>query len=92
MAVPQRHPGGFLRLKIAGRYLLLTGVLVGVVGVAGDWLAWPFLTSTVGPTAYVFTAHPGSEASRFRNVALGRTVAVQTHDRERAHDTTGVLS
>ena len=44
------------------RYLLLTGGLVGAVGSAGRFLAWPLLTSTVGPTAYVFAAHPGTEA------------------------------
>ena len=58
------------------RYLLLTGVLVGAVGIAGRYLAWPLLTSTVGPTAYVFAAHPGSEAARFRNALIGHAVAI----------------
>jgi hypothetical protein len=58
------------------RYLLLTGVLVGAVGIAGKFLAWPLLTSTVGPTAYVFAAHPGTEAARFRNALVGHGVAV----------------
>lgn len=58
------------------RYLLLTGVLVGVVGIAGRYLAWPLLTSTVGPTAYVFAAHPESEAAKFRNALVGHAVAI----------------
>ena len=57
------------------RYLLLTGVLVGAVGIAGRFLAWPLLTSTVGPTAYVFAAHPRTEAARSRNALVGHAVA-----------------
>lgn len=60
------------------RYLLLIALLVGVVGVAGRLLFWPLLTSTVGPTAYVFAAHPQSEAARFRNAVIGHGVAVGT--------------
>ena len=58
------------------RYLCLTGVLVGAVGVADRFLAWPLLTSTVGPSAYVFAAHPHSEAARFRNAVIGHSVAI----------------
>ncbi len=64
------------RALAACRYLLVTGVLVGVVGVAGRYLSLPLLTSTLGPTAYVFAAHPHSEPARFRNAALGHAVAV----------------
>ena len=67
---------GRVRALIALRYLLLTGGVVAAVGVAGRWLAWPLLTSTVGPTAYVFVAHPDSETSRLRNALIGHTVAV----------------
>ena len=49
---------------------------MGAVGIAGRWLAWPLLTSTVGPTAYVFAAHPHSEAARFRNALIGHGVAI----------------
>jgi hypothetical protein len=69
-------PNGRVRAEIALRYLLLTAVVVGVVGVVGHWLAWPLITSTIGPTAYMFIAHPESEASRFRNALIGHTVAV----------------
>jgi hypothetical protein len=58
------------------RYLLLTDVLVGVVGLVGRFLAWPLLTSTVGPTASVFAAHPDSEAARFRTALAGHSVAL----------------
>ena len=64
------------RLTLGLRYLILTGVLVGAVGLAGRFLAWPLLTSTVGPTAYVFAAHPDSEAARFRNALTGHGVAL----------------
>jgi hypothetical protein len=65
-----------MRAGIALRYLLLTGVVIGVVGIAGHWLAWPLITSTVGPTAYMFVANPHSETSRFRNALIGHSVAV----------------
>jgi hypothetical protein len=65
-----------VHVQVAVRYLLLVGVVVGVVGVVGQWLAWPLITSTVGPTAYMFAAHPESETSRFRNALIGHTVAV----------------
>jgi HPP family len=58
------------------RYLLFTGMLVGAVGVAGHYLAWPLLTSTIGPTAYVFAAHPRSDAARFWNAVAGHAVAI----------------
>ena len=69
----QRPPGCVVA---ASRYLVLTVVLVGVVGIAGRWLAWPLLTSTVGPTAYLFASHPRTETARFRNAAMGHAVAV----------------
>jgi len=68
-----RHPWSE-RAALALRYLLLTGALVGAVGVAGRYLAWPLLTSTVGPTAYVFAAHP--QAARFRNALVGHGAAI----------------
>jgi HPP family len=58
------------------RYLLLTGALVGAVGIAGRFIAWPLLTSTIGPTAYVFAAHPRTEAASFRNALIGHGVAI----------------
>ena len=63
-------------LLTAARYLCLTALLVGVVGLAGRWLAWPLLTSTIGPTAYLFAAHPRTEPARLRNAAIGHAVAL----------------
>jgi len=65
-----------VRLALGVRYLLFTGVSVGAVGIAGRYLAWPLLTSTIGPTAYVFAAHPRSEAARFQNALFGHAVAI----------------
>jgi len=73
LASPSRPSG---HLLIAARYLCLTALLVGVVGLAGRWLAWPLLTSTVGPTAYLFATHPRTEPARLRNAAIGHAVAV----------------
>jgi hypothetical protein len=71
---PHRLKSG--RAVLGLRYLLLTGALVAAVGIAGRFLAWPLLTSTVGPTAYIFAAHPESEAARFRSAVLGHAVAI----------------
>lgn len=73
---PAREGPGSTRLALGVRYLLLTGVLVAAVGIGGRFLAWPLLTSTIGPTAYVFAAHPRSEAAKFRNALVGHAVAV----------------
>lgn len=64
------------RLEPAVRFFALTVVLVGTVGLAGRLLAWPLLTSTIGPTAYLFAAHPTSEAARFRNALIGHGVGI----------------
>lgn len=66
------------RTAVGLRYLMLTAVLVAAVGAGGWWLSWPLLTSTVGPTAYVFATHPHSETSRFRNAVIGHGVAIGT--------------
>jgi len=58
------------------RYLTIAVVLLFAVGVAGHFLSWPLLTSTLGPTVYVFAANPGTEAARFRNATLGHAIAI----------------
>ena len=75
LSSPTRTRLTAIHVALGVRYLLLTGVLVGVVGLAGRYLAWPLLTSTIGPTAYTFAAHPDSEAARFRNALTGHGVA-----------------
>lgn len=51
-------------------------VLVATVGLAGRLLAWPLITSTVGPTAYVFAADPQSEGARLGNAVIGHGIAI----------------
>lgn len=63
-------------LMVAARFLVLVGVSLAVVGVAGHFLDWPLLTTTLGPTAYVFAAHPHSEAARRQNAVIGHAVAI----------------
>jgi hypothetical protein len=58
------------------RYLVVTAVLVAAVGAGGWWLSWPLLTSTVGPTAYVFVAHHTSATGRVRNAMTGHGIGV----------------
>ena len=69
---------GHEQLLVAVRYLALTASLVAAVGVTGALITWPLLTTTIGPTAYVFAAYPHTEISRFRNAALGHAVAIAT--------------
>lgn len=61
---------------VAARLLLLSAATMAAIGVAGRFLSWPLLTATLGPTLYVFIAHPESEGARFRNSAVGHTLAV----------------
>jgi len=64
------------RVGAAFRYFVLTAVLVAVVGLAGRLLAWPLITSTVGPTAYVFAADPQSEGAGLGNGIIGHGIAI----------------
>lgn len=64
------------RMRTGIRYLLVTGVLLGAVGAAGYFANWPLLTATLGPTAYVFAAHPHTEVAHLRNAILGHAVAI----------------
>jgi hypothetical protein len=59
----------------AARLLVLTAVLLVVVGMIGVGTSWPLLAATLGPTAYVFAAHPDTETARFRNAVVGHAVA-----------------
>jgi HPP family len=73
---PSRPSWASDHLALGVRYVLLTGALVGGVGLAGRMLAWPLLTSTIGPTAYVFATHPHGEAARWRNALAGHAIAL----------------
>lgn len=71
-----RSPAWLRCVAVGLRYLVLTSALVAVVGLSGRFLYWPLLTATVGPTAYVFVAHPHSSTAKFRNASLGHAIAV----------------
>lgn len=58
------------------RLLILGAMAITVVGVAGRYLGWPLLSSTLGPTLYVFLVHPDSETARLRNSVIGHTAGV----------------
>jgi hypothetical protein len=64
------------QVAVAVRYLTIAVILLFAVGVAGHFVAWPLLTSTLGPTAYVFVANPGTETARVRNATVGHAMAI----------------
>lgn len=69
------------RLFLGLRFALLAGVLLGAVGVAGhvagaSGIGGTWLTTSLGPTAYVLLAHPRSVTSRLRNGVLGHATGV----------------
>lgn len=68
----QERPVAIAALRIG----LLSGAAVCLLGVADQFLSFLLLTATVGPTAYVFAAHPHTEASRLRNALFGHSIAV----------------
>lgn len=64
-----RLVGGF-------RLFVLSALLLAGVGAIGRLVDWVALTATLGPTAYVLLAHPGSVGARWRNAVLGQALAV----------------
>jgi hypothetical protein len=58
------------------RFMLLLSVSLAVAGAVGRGLEWVTLTATLGPTGYVFAAHPEQEGSRRRNAIVGHAAAV----------------
>ena len=63
-------------LIVGGRLLGLGGCMLAGIGVAGHFIAWPLLTTTLGPTLYVFLAHPKSETARLRSAIIGHGTAI----------------
>jgi hypothetical protein len=61
---------------VAFRFLLIVGAGLAVVGAIGHTIGWTLLSTTLGPTAYVFAAHPKSASAKRRNAILGHTSAV----------------
>lgn len=58
------------------RLLVLGGILVAAIGAAGHGLGSVWLTTTVGPTAYVLLAHPDSAEARLRSTLIGQGAAI----------------
>lgn len=65
-----------IRLVSGVRLLALVATALLGIGLAARYLRMGLLTSTLGPTAYVFAAHPETEAARVRNAAVGHATAV----------------
>lgn len=65
-----------VRATFALRLGLIGGLVVAAIGMADHFSTWPLLTSSLGPTAYVFIAHPGSASARSRNAAIGHLVGI----------------
>jgi len=64
------------RARVGVRFAIIVGVALALCGLAGHLIGWPVISSTLGPTAYVFAAHPDSEAAHWRNALLGHTVGL----------------
>lgn len=64
------------RLHLATRDLLVSGVSVAAVGALAHSVSWVLLAGAVGPTAYVFAAHPNTETARLSNALAGHGVAI----------------
>ncbi|WP_432106557.1 HPP family protein [Streptomyces sp. AA1529] len=64
-------------LWLAGiRLLVLVGVALTAVGLAGYAAGWVWLTTALGPTAYLLLARSGNESSQLRTALLGHTTAI----------------
>jgi hypothetical protein len=71
-----RHPQWSPRLRFATRLALLGGLVALTFGLADHFLSWPFLTSAIGPTAYLFIVHPKSTSSRVHNALIGHGAGI----------------
>jgi hypothetical protein len=54
----------------------VAGAALALVGVIDRFGHWPLLTATLGPTAYLFAAHPNEESARRRNAIVGHGIAI----------------
>lgn len=68
----RRHQG----ISRALRLSLAAGASLAVAGAIDRYGQWPLLTATLGPTAYVFAAHPKDETARRRNAIVGHSVGI----------------
>lgn len=63
-------------LARALRIAVAAGSSLAVVGLVDRYGSWPLLTATLGPTAYLFAAHPATRSARRRNATIGHAVAI----------------
>ena len=83
MLGPSRQPslapeGSPVWVKVVSglRLLVLVGGLLLGIAIASRQLGVGLLTAALGPTAYMFAAHPDTEAARVRNAVVGHSTAV----------------
>ncbi|MFR9798796.1 HPP family protein [Streptomyces sp. MS06] len=72
----QRARSQRARVADGARLFLLSAMLLTALGIIGRNIGWVVLTTTVGPTAYLLLARPGSLPSRWRSAARAHAVAV----------------
>lgn len=63
-------------LKRGVKIALYGSFLIFIVVFFEHFFKFPLLTAVLGPTAYVFAAHPQSETARIRNATIGHSCAV----------------
>lgn len=76
MSGAQSITAASVTLLKALRLAAAAGASLAVVGVIDRYGHWPVLTATLGPTAYLFAAHPDTTSARRRNALIGHSVAV----------------
>ncbi len=64
------------RLVAGARLFFLSAFLLAGIGAFGRVVGWVALTTTLGPTAYLLLAHPGSVGARLRSAVLAHASAV----------------
>jgi hypothetical protein len=75
MATVSDHPAAN-RALTGVRFGIIVGVAIAASGAVGRYIEWPAITAALGPTSYVFAAHPRSEGARLRNAVIGHGVGV----------------
>ncbi len=73
-----RDADGPLRDRIVPgvRLFVLSALLLAGIGACGRLIGWVALTTTIGPTAYLLLAHPGTVPGRWRAAVVGHGAAI----------------